>query len=122
MGEYAEMMLDGTCCQSCGEYLFDDDQMGIPSYCGSCAPDDFVGKVDGEFRDAINPSSDMKKRAPARVRRSKGNMDSIEGNVTALNKVVNVDPSAVDLKRLQKQIRRMQAMENRILKALRTDT
>lgn len=35
MGEYAEMILDGTCCQGCGEYLGDGD--GFPVYCSACA-------------------------------------------------------------------------------------
>lgn len=36
MGEYAEMMLDGTCCEGCGEYLGDGD--GFPRYCSTaCA-------------------------------------------------------------------------------------
>ncbi len=36
MGEYAEMMLDGTCCCSCGEYIGDGD--GFATYCASCEP------------------------------------------------------------------------------------
>ncbi len=41
MGEIAEMMLDGTMCSSCGEYLGGDD--GYPVQCPSCsdADDDF---------------------------------------------------------------------------------
>lgn len=36
MGEYAEMMLDGTLCECCGEFLGDSD--GIPGYCSkTCA-------------------------------------------------------------------------------------
>lgn len=36
MGEYAEMMLDGTCCEACGEYLGFGE--GFPAYCSkSCA-------------------------------------------------------------------------------------
>lgn len=35
MGEYAEMMLDGTCCQSCGAYI--GDEVGYPRYCSDCA-------------------------------------------------------------------------------------
>lgn len=38
MGEYAEMMLDGTCCSSCGEYL--DDSLGdFPQQCAGCEGD-----------------------------------------------------------------------------------
>ena len=40
MGEIAEMMLDGTMCAGCGEWLHDgDDGDGFPGYCASCAPD-----------------------------------------------------------------------------------
>jgi len=39
MGEIAEMMLDGTLCQCCGEYLGDSSVGGIPEYCASCAKD-----------------------------------------------------------------------------------
>lgn len=36
MGEYAEMMLDGTCCENCGEYI--GQGTGYPGYCSSqCA-------------------------------------------------------------------------------------
>lgn len=38
MGEIAEMMLDGTLCEGCGEYLGEGD--GFPQYCSaSCAGD-----------------------------------------------------------------------------------
>ena len=37
MGETAEMMLDGTLCACCGEYLGGDD--GYAIYCAGCAPD-----------------------------------------------------------------------------------
>jgi hypothetical protein len=39
MGEYAEMMLDGTCCQQCGEYLGSDN--GFPTSCPSCAGEEW---------------------------------------------------------------------------------
>ena len=40
MGEYAEMMLDGTMCQGCGEFLCDgDDGPGFPGFCEACAAD-----------------------------------------------------------------------------------
>jgi len=36
MGEYAEMMLDGTCCEGCGDFLGDGE--GFPRYCSpECA-------------------------------------------------------------------------------------
>lgn len=38
MGEYADMMLDGTCCSSCGVFLGGND--GYPVQCRSCAADD----------------------------------------------------------------------------------
>jgi hypothetical protein len=48
MGEYAEMMLDGTCCGGCGEFFDDDHAPGYPRYCSpGCASDRGVpvGKV-----------------------------------------------------------------------------
>lgn len=38
MGEIAEMMLDGTLCEGCGEYL-EGEGMGFPRYCSGCARD-----------------------------------------------------------------------------------
>ena len=35
MGEYAEMMLDGTCCSTCGEYIGTDNE--YPTMCAGCA-------------------------------------------------------------------------------------
>lgn len=38
MGEIADMMLDGTLCEGCGEYLDDEDGDGVPRYCSAdCA-------------------------------------------------------------------------------------
>lgn len=37
MGEIADMMLDGTLCEQCGEYI--DDELGSPGYprlCPAC--------------------------------------------------------------------------------------
>lgn len=34
MGEYAEMMIDGTCCQYCGVYIGSD--AGYPQSCHVC--------------------------------------------------------------------------------------
>lgn len=38
MGEYADMMLDGTMCQGCGEYIGSDN--GFPTFCKGCARED----------------------------------------------------------------------------------
>ncbi|KKN77930.1 hypothetical protein LCGC14_0354950 [marine sediment metagenome] len=37
MGDIADMMLDGTLCEGCGEYLGTD--AGYPQYCAGCEPD-----------------------------------------------------------------------------------
>lgn len=41
MGEAADMMLEGLCCSTCGEYL-DGDEPGHPRECAGCSgsPDD----------------------------------------------------------------------------------
>jgi hypothetical protein len=36
MGEYAEMRLDGTCCEACGEFLHTKHPTGYPTYCSAC--------------------------------------------------------------------------------------
>lgn len=36
MGEIAEMMLDGTLCQGCGEYM--GGGLGFPGFCRACEP------------------------------------------------------------------------------------
>ena len=39
MGEYAEMLLDGTCCEGCGEFM-GGGSPGYPRYCSKqCARD-----------------------------------------------------------------------------------
>ncbi len=39
MGEYAEMMLSGECCEGCGNYI-GMGQIGLPQYCSKrCAND-----------------------------------------------------------------------------------
>ncbi|MDE2469662.1 MAG: hypothetical protein KGL35_13225 [Bradyrhizobium sp.] len=41
MGEIADMMLDGTMCSRCGEFLHDGaDGDGFPQLCGSCRRED----------------------------------------------------------------------------------
>jgi hypothetical protein len=38
MGEYAEMMLDGTCCEACGGFFGDSQAPGYPRYHKRCRP------------------------------------------------------------------------------------
>lgn len=47
MGDVADMMLDGTLCQSCGELLIDEhtEPNGFPSLCPGCAEDHPLGDV-----------------------------------------------------------------------------
>lgn len=56
MGEIAEMMLDGTLCACCGDFLGDD--AGYPIYCAACAPD---------FEQASPPRSKVKARKAQRI-------------------------------------------------------
>ena len=59
MGEYAEMMLDGTCCACCGELLGGpmdwDDPQGFPGLCPSCAESEREFEVANER--PIEPST-----------------------------------------------------------------
>lgn len=45
MGEYAEMMLDGTCCASCGDFI--DTDNGFATFCHGCAGDFGVEALTG---------------------------------------------------------------------------
>lgn len=51
MGEIAEDMLDGTCCETCGEYI--SEGPGYPRYCcQQCADDrgaEFLPLDDDDF-------------------------------------------------------------------------
>ena len=52
MGEIADMMLDGTMCQWCGEWLHGgEDGPGYPGLCASCAREERRTRTpEGEFR------------------------------------------------------------------------
>lgn len=54
MGEIADMMLDGTLCQCCGEFL-DGDSPGYPRYCSSCRPNKKRKKKTSVKAVLINP-------------------------------------------------------------------
>lgn len=43
MGEAAEAILDGDCCQLCGEFFLDDESPGYPRSCRGCEPDQGFG-------------------------------------------------------------------------------
>lgn len=45
MGEIANMMLEGTLCAGCGEYLEQGWGDGFPRYCAGCAPPSLKVKV-----------------------------------------------------------------------------
>lgn len=63
MGEIAEMMLDGTLCEGCGEYIGEGE--GFPRYCcDACARGPGV-------EPAPRPESRRKRRRPARLPRRK---------------------------------------------------
>ena len=56
MGEIADMMLDGTCCASCGEFMGDGD--GFAVYCEECSEDSEPfdsNDAKGFFGDAPKP-------------------------------------------------------------------
>lgn len=61
MGEIAEMMLDGTMCQQCGEWLNDgddgDDGEGFPVSCESCKESDYAKAVKQKLRTMRPPGT-----------------------------------------------------------------
>ena len=63
MGEYAEMMLDGTLCQVCGSFVGDDN--GVPAACLSCRRSgDHKAKGPAQMR--ADPNSNRSKKKAAR--------------------------------------------------------
>lgn len=43
MGDAADVMLEGACCATCGEYFHDGEEPGHPRYCSKdCEPDGFT--------------------------------------------------------------------------------
>lgn len=57
MGEIADMMLDGTLCEACGEYI--GDATGYPGYCSeACANDRGLTLEDGA---PVTPSQPKRK-------------------------------------------------------------
>lgn len=59
MGEIAEMMLDGTLCQCCGEYLGSDG--GYPMFCASCGGDDEMEDMPVRKKKSHKPNPDAPK-------------------------------------------------------------
>lgn len=64
MGEIADMMLEGTLCQTCGEYI-DDDIGGFPRTCAGCDASDML------LRDAPEPPKKKLTEAQRAKRREK---------------------------------------------------
>ena len=67
MGEVADMMLDGTLCQTCGEYL--GNPTGHPRSCRNCGGDNGTGSFD--FRSTTKTKPKGPKGNPPRADRVK---------------------------------------------------
>lgn len=46
MGEISDMMLDGTLCEVCGEFIDDDEGGEFPRKCAACEAEAAKGKHD----------------------------------------------------------------------------
>lgn len=89
MGEIAEMMLDGTLCEGCGEYL-DGGGMGFPMRCGGCGGGDDAAPAPPA------PSKAKRRRARAeRTRQHAGELRSIVEAVRPLLKLLAKDDPAM---------------------------
>lgn len=47
MGENAEMLISGTCCEHCGEFI--GNEAGYPQTCDDCYHELAVAEVEEEF-------------------------------------------------------------------------
>ena len=64
MGDIADMMLDGTLCSTCGDFL-SADPMGFPMQCASCNGGDEPEYVcDPVLRNPTSPGKPKKKEHP----------------------------------------------------------
>ena len=68
MGEISEMMLDGTMCQQCGEYLGTDN--GYPTTCAGCGGDD-LGITEEKPRRNPRKQTKNQRRAANKIVRDK---------------------------------------------------
>jgi hypothetical protein len=66
MGEIAEMHLDGTLCERCGEYL--GRPVGYPRYCRDCWKD--MDNEEKQMYNAIYGKKDKKNAKFIRVKRT----------------------------------------------------
>lgn len=69
MGEAAESMLEGECCQECGEWFHDGEAPGHPRSCAGCGgAATGGGRTDGKRR---REKARKKRRAAERLQRLK---------------------------------------------------
>lgn len=47
MGDYADMILDGECCEFCGEFL-EGEALGYPGLCPACAEEERKARERGK--------------------------------------------------------------------------
>lgn len=63
MGDIADMMLDGTLCECCGEYIDDEEASGFARYCSkSCSLDrgvDFLSEEEENDEDEEDEEYDL---------------------------------------------------------------
>ena len=109
MGEIAEMMLDGTMCAGCGEFLGGGD-LGIPEYCGGCS-----GASGGGYKPQMYFAADTPPNS--RVRKKVVNhISNIDTAITFLNRHSPKDDVPIDVDVLEKQLRRLDGLVQRLRK------
>lgn len=50
MGEISDMMLDGTLCEQCGEFIDDDEGGEFPRKCAACLQEELPEKPKKKIR------------------------------------------------------------------------
>ena len=84
MGEIAEMMLDGTLCEGCGEFIGEGD--GFPQYCSpQCAGD--RGADEAQVK---GYGSDPQTKSEGRRRRKKNKQENYRDMQSLLQKTSNM--------------------------------
>ena len=84
MGEISEMMLDGTLCEGCGEYIGSDN--GYPTYCSpECAGDRGAG--DAQIHQDL---AEGETKSQKRNRKKKRRQENYREMQSLLQKTVNI--------------------------------
>jgi len=98
MGDIAEMMLDGTLCESCGEFI--GEPVGYPQYCDSCG----------------DPNEDYYQKQKRIIKQRKRKAKNRKMKKTENKAIKNVETTEImtEIKQVEKKFKQMKARANEL--------